>query len=326
METGGWNTELQTTVRARNESRRRGLSNLSRMGHCAPAVTQTILDLTRTDGDWLVRVAAGLPGGIGNTGFECGGVTAAVLLLGLRYGASVSERGLPVVVERGHAYCGRFSACHRSLLCREILGGRRLPVPCARVIQGAPELLASTVSPQAPGALPPGEAAAYARLAAYLGESGFHCAHAVFRGLEGSLAETLDLLSATYGFMGGTLFKGLTCSALAAGVMAIGLRTGEIETRRRKVVRMLVTMALGGDALQERLNRFNRTVSRANDLAGWFAAEFGSTQCRAITGCAFSSPDEVERFVQSRQVERCQEIAARVAERTAAMLDGGELH
>jgi hypothetical protein len=41
------------------------------MGHCAPAVMQTLLDAFGMDAPWLVEVTAGVPGGIGNTGGEC---------------------------------------------------------------------------------------------------------------------------------------------------------------------------------------------------------------------------------------------------------------
>jgi len=44
--------------------RRRGLANLLTMGHCAPAVMRTILDLREREEDWLVRLVAGLPGGV----------------------------------------------------------------------------------------------------------------------------------------------------------------------------------------------------------------------------------------------------------------------
>jgi hypothetical protein len=66
-----------TTRRLRNRS----VANLLRMGHCAPAVMQTLLDVSDTEAEWLVKLTAGLPGGIGNTGQECGGVTAPLLLL-----------------------------------------------------------------------------------------------------------------------------------------------------------------------------------------------------------------------------------------------------
>jgi hypothetical protein len=37
---------------------------------------QTLLDASETEAEWLVTLTAGLPGGVGNTGAECGGVTA----------------------------------------------------------------------------------------------------------------------------------------------------------------------------------------------------------------------------------------------------------
>jgi hypothetical protein len=49
--------------------------------------------------------------------------------------------------------------------------------------------------------------------------------------------------------MGGTLFAGMTCSALTAGVMALGLAVGEIENSHTRVARMIATMAVRGAAL-----------------------------------------------------------------------------
>lgn len=46
--------------------RQLSLLNLTKMGHCAPTVMQTVLDLTGVKSDRLVRLSAGLPGGIGN--------------------------------------------------------------------------------------------------------------------------------------------------------------------------------------------------------------------------------------------------------------------
>jgi hypothetical protein len=51
--------------------RRRSLWNLLRMGPCAPTVMQTLLDASDTEAEWLVKLTAGLPGGVGNTGAEC---------------------------------------------------------------------------------------------------------------------------------------------------------------------------------------------------------------------------------------------------------------
>jgi C_GCAxxG_C_C family probable redox protein len=126
--------------------RRRGLSNLLKMGHCAPSVMQTLLDLGNTKENWLVRMTAGLPGGIGNTGFECGGITSPLIHLGLEHGLSAKDDGLPTVIYAGHDYYQRFNKCNNSLLCKEILGDRRVPLPCIKVARHAPELYIQTAA------------------------------------------------------------------------------------------------------------------------------------------------------------------------------------
>jgi hypothetical protein len=142
----------------------------------------------------------------------------------------------------------------------------------------------------------------------------------VFRALEGWFPLTPALLDATSGFVGGTVFEGRTCSALAAGVMALGLAAGEVEDSRARVARLLATMALGGDALRDDLNAFNPSVNRGRRLARWFEGEFGSTQCRALTRCDLSREADVARFIEGGQAAQCARIAARVAARTGEML------
>ena len=86
------------SYRIKRMYRRRGFSNLLKMGHCAPAVMQTILDLDNTKEKWLVRITTGLPGGIGNTGFEW----SPLIKLGLEHGLSAKNDGLPMVIYAGH--------------------------------------------------------------------------------------------------------------------------------------------------------------------------------------------------------------------------------
>ena len=57
----------------------RAYANLFTMGHCAPAVMRTLGDVSAPGKDWLVTLSAGMPGGIGNTGHECGAVTSSVM-------------------------------------------------------------------------------------------------------------------------------------------------------------------------------------------------------------------------------------------------------
>lgn len=164
--------------------RRRSVANLLRMGHCAPTVMQTLLDASDAEAPWLVKLTAGLPGGIGNTGGECGGVTAPLILFGLRHAHDPARNGVPVVIEKGHDYLQRFATCKGTILCREIRGDARLPTRCIGVVQEAAVLYAKASTTE--GAMPlAGERrAAYSRLCAHWSQRQFHCAHAVLRQLD----------------------------------------------------------------------------------------------------------------------------------------------
>jgi len=83
---------------------------------------QTILDVSAADKEWLVRLSAGMPGGIGNTGFECGAVTSPLVLMGVRDGLCEVDRGLPVVFDKERALCRNFLACRSTLRSKEIYG------------------------------------------------------------------------------------------------------------------------------------------------------------------------------------------------------------
>jgi hypothetical protein len=121
--------------------------------------------------------------------------------------------------------------------------------------------------------------------------------------------------------MGGTLFTGMTCSALTAGVMALGMRLGEVENSRARVLRMIGTMAVGGDAAADELNSFNPVLNLGHKLARWFKREFGSTQCRAVTGCDFASATDVRAYIATDGTASCRRIAERVAARVAELVE-----
>ena len=143
--TGTLAPSLDSSAETARRLRNRGLANILRMGHCAPSIMQAMLDVSETDAQWLVKLTAGLPGGIGNTGGECGGVTAPLVLLGLRYGQEKPVQGLPVVVHKGHDHLRRFVDSQGTTACREILGNARVPVRCIGVTRQAPVLCAETI-------------------------------------------------------------------------------------------------------------------------------------------------------------------------------------
>ncbi len=303
--------------------RRQAVINLIHMGHCAPTVMQTLLDVSGARKEWLVKLSAGMPGGIGNTGHECGAMTSPLVLLGLRHGLRDMDRGLPVIFDQGHAHCQQFRACHKALLCTDIRQKDRFPRHCIRPVCMSPELLQQTVGNHNAGAIPPEARESYSRLYAHMAKQHFHCAQTVFDRLPPLGRDRQQLFDAVSPFMGGTLFMGMTCSAFTAGVMALGLRSGEIENSPVRVVRLLARMTFGGDAFDDSINKFNRTMNAGHHMSKWFAREFGSTQCRAITRCEFSTPAGVNRYIENDWVTRCAEIAAMVAEhvqRTVAEL------
>ncbi len=300
--------------------RTQSLVNLSKMGHCAPTVMQTLLDASDTEAEWLVKLTAGLPGGIGNTGGECGGITAPLVLLGLRHARDPLCRGVPMVIYKGHDFLRRFTACHGTTQCRVIRGNNRLPVRCVGVIRRVPEQYAETLSCDSTDVITGESARAYARLHEHLVVKRFHCAHAVLEQLRETIPVSQELLDGTSGFVGGTVFSGMTCSALTAGVMALGLAVGKIENSRVRVLRMVGTMALGGNAFADELNAFNRIMNLGHRLSQWLTTECGSAQCGAITRCDFSTMVGVRQYIESDGVTRCRAIAQKVAAKVEDMI------
>ena len=307
--------------RTKRMYRRRGLANLLKMGHCAPSVTQTLLDLGNTKEEWMVMMTAGLPGGIGSTGFECGGITAPLIQFGLEHGLSTKHDGLPTVIYAGHDYCQRFQKCNSSLLCKDILGKRRVPLPCIKVARHAPELYIQTRFKDNTEVISGETREAFLLLYSHLFTNGFHCAHAVLNHLGDTFSVSRELLDGTSGFIGGTAFKGLTCSAYTAGLMAVGLKLGEIEDSFPRVVRMLATMIAGGNALADNMNKFNRLLNIGHRMSKWFTKEFGSTLCKEITQCDFSSMADVHRYIDNDSVTTCRNLAEKVANQAQRIID-----
>ena len=61
-------------------------------------------------------------------------------------------------------------------------------------------------------------------------------------------------------------------------------------------------------------------MNRGYGLSKWFAKEFGSTQCQAITHCNFSDAQGVSQYIDGGCITRCKLIAGRVAEKVQAKL------
>jgi len=311
--------EYNLGTKTKSAYRARGLDNLLRMGHCAPAVMQTVLEFNHTEREDLVKLMAGMPGGIGNTGFECGGITSPLVILGLNYGLREMHNGLPRIFDLGHGYYRRFCDENAASFCKAIQNPR-LPVRCIHAVRHSPELLAETLESDHRPTIPAEQREAYSCLYGHMAQNQFHCAHAVFQNLGNVIPVNQELLDATSAFVGGTLFKGLTCGAYTAGVLVIGMKMGEIENSYLRVVRMLMLMASGGKPFKDEVNKFNPAINTAYRLSKWFRKEFGSTQCQAITQCDFSCKAGVGKYIDSDGVTRCRRIAKMVVEQVQKVL------
>jgi hypothetical protein len=61
-------------------------------------------------------------------------------------------------------------------------------------------------------------------------------------------------------------------------------------------------------------------MNLGHDLAKWFEAQFGSTQCRSLTGCDFATADGVHAYIEHDGTAECARIAHLVSERVVAMI------
>jgi len=297
----------------------RGLPTLLKRGHCAPAVMETIVKARGQDPIGLVKLVGGMPGGIGNTGNECGGIASPLVLLGLDSGPDDTRDGLPLAIVRGRNLMRRFAERHDTLLCREIRSPKARLFPCIKAILDAPGIHAEAAADALPDSGSEEQREAQRLLIRGFGARGFHCSRAVLDGLPAIAASFPELRKGMATFLGGTACAGLTCSALVSGIMVLGRRLTEIENSVPRVLRMIVLFKTGGDAFADKINAFNATMNLGHRLADWFAGEFGSLQCREITGTDFSSLDGVRRFLDQR-IAVCEGIPGKVASRVEQIL------
>jgi hypothetical protein len=82
-----------------------------------------------------------------------------------------------------------------------------------------------------------------------------------------------------------------------------------------------------GGTYEEYCRRVRRYLMNiGNRMAGWFTAEFGSTQCRDTTGADLASAADVRRFLADGGVEKCRAITEKVAGKTEEILSRTSVH
>jgi hypothetical protein len=75
----------------------RSANNMLRIGHYAPSIMQTLLEIYDIDNKNLVRYAGGLAGGIAGMSMECGGITAPLMFLSLQNDYTAPNTALDLI-------------------------------------------------------------------------------------------------------------------------------------------------------------------------------------------------------------------------------------
>lgn len=136
--------------------------------NCAQAVAGAYGDEFGGDPQLVLRASAALGGGISRSGLTCGAVVGALMVLGMRFGAT--EGGDAAGKERtyvlGTEFIRRFRDAHGSELCRDLIGCD-LGTPegmqqakerdahhkvCPAFVEGAVHILEGILDEQAAGA------------------------------------------------------------------------------------------------------------------------------------------------------------------------------
>jgi hypothetical protein len=305
---------------APDEPSRRALSIALRRGHCAPSIMEASLRVGDPHALPLLKLVAGFPGGIGNHGAECGGLTAATVYLGLTLGGDDGSAIVPVV-DAGRRYARHFDADHGASDCRVL---ERDMSNCLRVIATSPGLVkrcASECTKLTPIAT---ESSQRSAVLARMQQGHFHCAHDLFTALDGVV--TVDALTrrASCGFVGGTLMLGKTCSALTAGVMAIGQRLGAIESSRLKVLALMARLMRGDDELPDDLNAFHPAIHAAHRLVARFVDDHGTTSCRDLLRVDLGTGEGCVKYLARDMLPSCRKTVANVALRVREVLTSAD--
>lgn len=91
---------------------------------CSQSVFAAFADMFGIDRDTALRISAGLGGGVGRMREVCGVVTAASMVLGLKYGTSdgSDKNAKAETYAKVREFADKFKEKEDTVVCRELLG------------------------------------------------------------------------------------------------------------------------------------------------------------------------------------------------------------
>ena len=92
--------------------------------NCSQAVFAAFCDKFGMDEKTALKVASGLGGGVGRSREVCGTVSAAAMLIGMKYGATDGDdsEGKKLCYYKVQEFIAEFKKVNPSIVCRELLG------------------------------------------------------------------------------------------------------------------------------------------------------------------------------------------------------------
>jgi hypothetical protein len=294
----------------------RSLNNYLRMGHCAPSVMQTLLDINDIQDTDMVLYTGAMAGGIAGSRMECGCLTAPLMFISYQNNNySIAEE--IDVLSKAQLYVNEFDEYNGSCICEKIR--QRGMSACRKAACNFNKPFSKAISSSV--RLSDEAKESYLLLRKAFIDNKFHCALSVLNNLNSKFIITKELLDASWIFIGGIALLNRTCGALAAGVMALSSVSAKIENSYARVARMnRLLRNKNNEAMNEDINHFNRSIKLSEELGIWFRNEFRSTTCYDICGFNFSKTKDTQSYISGDCMNHCAEIAQKLAQKVNLMV------
>jgi Putative redox-active protein (C_GCAxxG_C_C) len=300
-----------------NTKKIRTINNVHRMGHCAPSIMQTLLEINGVQNTNMVLYTGAMAGGIAGANTECGALTAPLMFIGYQNNnlTRISEK--LDIISKAQSYVNEFSAFNGSSICNKIRQGGMQA--CRKAMYNFYKPFSKALSN--PARLSEEAKESYSLLLKTFDDNKFHCAHNVLNNLNSNFFITKEILDSSWVFIGGIALLTRTCGALTAGVMALSSVSAKIEDSYSRVARMnRLLRHENNKAMNEDINNFNRSINYSAELGVWFRNVFGSTTCYDIWGYNFSKTKGAESYISGRCMKQCEYIAKMVAQQVNMMI------
>ena len=300
-----------------NTEKLKTINYIRRMGHCAPGIMQTLLDINDIQNDNIVLYAGAMAGGIAGSNMECGALTAPLMFIGFRNNNIVCLPDKIDIICKAQSYVNEFNSLNGTTICSRIR--QKSNSACMKTIRTFYKPFSDAVS--SPVILSNETKESYSLLLKTFDDSKFHCAQNVLKNLNSNFLITKELIDVSWAFIGGIALLNRTCGALTGGVLAISSATAKIENSYSRVARMnRLLRNENNEAMNDEINNFNKSINYSEELGHWFRNEFGSTTCSDIWRLKFSVKNDVEKFISGHCMLQCSYITKKVAQKVSGMI------